>query len=217
MNAAIEKNQQNLNGRVRNENSRLKILVVGVGGQGALTATRFLGDAALLSGFEVMVSQLHGMSQRGGSVECSCIIGPGQSSFVGNSEADVVLGLEPLEALRALPKMSPHTKVVVNLGRIVPFHLAIQGLSYPAIEKTLEEIRQTAPQLFTVDGPALIQKVGVPRTLNVIMLGALAGLGMLPFSQNALWQAIEKRCPPRFLEANQQAFKLGIQSVEQGA
>ncbi|MFH1130352.1 MAG: 2-oxoacid:acceptor oxidoreductase family protein, partial [Pseudomonadota bacterium] len=85
---------------------RIKVLIVGVGGQGVLTAAKMLGDAALHAGFGVTVGQLHGMSQRGGSVEAGVLIGEGESSFIEEGAADIVLGFEPLEVLRALPKMS---------------------------------------------------------------------------------------------------------------
>jgi indolepyruvate ferredoxin oxidoreductase beta subunit len=192
---------------------RYKILVAGVGGQGALSAARFLGEAALETQLQVNVGQLHGMSQRGGSVEASVIIGPGHSSHIGNFEADIVLGLEPLEVLRALPKIDADTRVVTNTGQIVPFSLAIQGVPYPPVKETLGKIREVTGHLVEVDGPALTKKVGVPRTLNVVMLGALAGLKLLPFGDETLWKAIAKKCPPRFLDANRQAFELGIQSA----
>jgi len=192
---------------------RFKILVVGVGGQGVLSAARFLGEAALEKKLQVNVGQLHGMSQRGGSVEASVIIGPGHSSHIGNFEADIVLGLEPLEVLRALPMINENTRVVTNTGQIVPFSLAIQGVPYPPVKETLNRVREVTSNLVEVDGPALIKRVGVPRTLNVCMLGALAGLKLLPFDNELLWKAIEKKCPERFLDANRQAFDLGIKSV----
>jgi len=192
---------------------RFKILVVGVGGQGALSAARFLGEAALETKLPVNVGQLHGMSQRGGSVEASVIIGPGHSSHIGNFEADIILGLEPLEVLRALPMINKDTQVVTNTGQIVPFSLAIQGVPYPPVGETLKKVRAVTKHLVEVNGPALTKKVGVPRTLNVAMLGALAGLKLLPFDNELLWKAIKKKCPPRYLDANRQAFELGIQSV----
>ncbi|HUU01808.1 MAG TPA: 2-oxoacid:acceptor oxidoreductase family protein [Myxococcota bacterium] len=189
--------------------ARLRLLVVGVGGQGVLTAARLLGEAAMQADIEVMVGQLHGMSQRGGAVECSVVIGSGKSSYIGTGGADVVMALEPLEALRALPMMSARTRVVVNLGKIVPYSLAIQGKDYPSIAGILASVEETASRPYTVDGPALTGHVGLPRALNVVMLGALAGLGLLPFGDEILWQTIEKKIPERFVAANRRAFELG--------
>jgi indolepyruvate ferredoxin oxidoreductase beta subunit len=192
---------------------RLKILFVGVGGQGALTAAKFLGEAALAAGLPVLVGQLHGMSQRGGSVECSVLIGPGESSQLGNGEADVVVGLEPLEVLRALPKMSERTTVVVNLGTIEPFTLAIQGKPYPAVDQILAQVRQVARTVHEIDGPALVKQVGVSRTLNVVMLGALAALGILPFEAALVLRAVERDSAARFWQANRLAFELGMRAA----
>ena len=193
--------------------ARFKLLAVGVGGQGVLTATRLIGEAALAAGLEVMVGQLHGMSQRGGSVSSTVLIGPGRSSFIADGQADVVLGLEPLEVLRALPKMAPCTKVVVNLGRVMPFTLAAQGKSYPDLAEVLAAIRAAAPLMYEVDGSAALGKSNDAQSLNVFMLGALAGLKVLPFAEELLSGAIEKRSPKKSLERNRQAFALGKESV----
>jgi len=195
---------------------RVRLLVVGVGGQGALTAARFVGEAALGAGLEVMVSQLHGMSQRGGSVECAVLFGAGESAFVGNGEADVVLGLEPLEALRALPRMSPRSKVVLSRGTIVPFPLAQRGESYPPLEGILEQLRAVCPDVVDIDAPALAQEAGAPRTLNVVMVGALAALDALPVSAEALEQSVLRGSPSRYREANQRAFALGVAAAGTG-
>lgn len=192
---------------------RMKILVVGVGGQGALTAARFLGEACLASGLEVMVGQLHGMSQRGGSVECSVLVGPGKSTFIGEGEADLLVALEPLEALRALPRLRAESSVLVNLGIIVPFSLAMTGAPYPPVSEILASLRAVTPRVFEVDGPTLVKQVGVGRTLNVVLLGALAGLGVLPFGPDTLWQAVARHSPSRFLEANRRTFALGMEAV----
>jgi Pyruvate/2-oxoacid:ferredoxin oxidoreductase gamma subunit len=103
--------------------------------------------------------------------------------------------------------------VVANTGQIVPFSLAIQGVPYPPVSETLKKVREVTKHLVEIDGPALVKKVGVPRTLNVGMLGALAGLKLLPFDNDLLWKAIAKKCPERFIDANRQAFELGIKSV----
>jgi indolepyruvate ferredoxin oxidoreductase beta subunit len=192
---------------------RFKLLLVGVGGQGVLTAARFLGEAALHAGHEMSVGQLHGMAQRGGSVECSVLIGPGKSSYIGDGEADAVVGLEPMEVLRALPKMSENTKVLVSLGQVVPFHLAVKGETYPNVDEMLDRVRHTASALYKIDGPAVARKTGVPRTLNVVILGAVAGLDILPISEDAIWKAVERRSPSRFIDANRKAFDLGMEAI----
>jgi|TARA_B100000315_G_scaffold206880_1_gene201477 indolepyruvate ferredoxin oxidoreductase beta subunit len=192
--------------------ARLAVLIVGVGGQGVLTAGRILGDAAHATGLPVVEGQLHGMSQRGGSVECSVLIGPGESSFL--RVADVVVGFEPLEALRAIPKIGPQTRVLLNTGRIVPDELTRAGRPYPPLDSILSDLRAVAGGLHVVDGHAVAKRVGMTRALNIVLLGALEALELLPFGQAALWQAVAGRCRPEFLQANREAFDLGRASVD---
>ena len=137
------------------------ILIVGVGGQGVLLASELLSEVAIMSGFDVKKSEVHGMSQRGGSVEASVLIGPGRSSFIPNGGADLVLGLEPLETLRARPSMSESTLAIVNLGRVVPTTMTLGGVSYPEIASILEAVRAVTPKLVTVDGPSLVAEATV--------------------------------------------------------
>ena len=184
---------------------RLQVLLVGVGGQGVLTAARILGEAAHDTGLPVVVGQLHGMAQRGGSVQCSVLIGPGQSSFL--TRTDVLVGFEPLEVLRACNRMSEQTRGLVNRGQVMlPDR---RGRAVPAPEQILDDIRAVSPRLIEVDGPAAVQQIGVARTLNAFLLGALAGLELLPIDEARLWDAVASRCGRRYEEANHQAFALG--------
>ncbi|MFH0944514.1 MAG: indolepyruvate oxidoreductase subunit beta [Planctomycetota bacterium] len=189
---------------------RLKIVFSGYGGQGVLTASQILGRAATFEGHEVTAGQLHGMSQRGGSVESTVLIGPGKSAFVGVKEADVVVGFEPLETLRSAPKMNARTLVLMNIDRSMPSVLARAGKPYPDLDGIVDQIRATAGSVVLVNGPEITRAAGAGRTLNVAMLGALAGADVLPFSGEALFRAVAWRCPERFLSANRLAFDLGM-------
>ncbi len=197
----------------KESNSFFRVLVVGVGGQGVLTIARIAGEAALLSGLDVSVGQLHGMSQRGGAVSSTVVVGSTHSAIISKQQADVVLGCEPLEVMRALPLMSEHTKVIVNIGRLIPSVLALQGKPYPAMESILTEISSVTEQIHQVDGPNLTAKVGTVKSLNFVMLGALAGLKVLPFDDKVLWKAVEKRLKPQFIKSNRQAFELGMEAT----
>ena len=193
--------------------SRLQLMVVGVGGQGVLTAARFLGEAGRLAGLEVVLSQLHGMSQWGGDVRSTVRFGGYSSSFIEDGAADIVLGLEPLEVLRARPKMSAHTKVVTNLSAVVPRLMAERGQTYPDPDLALAEVRATVTDLVTVDALTMAMAAGARQSLNVVMLGVLAGLDLLPFNGDTLWRAVEARGPARYIEANRRAFGLGKEAV----
>lgn len=190
---------------------RTRLLLVGVGGQGVITAARILGDAAHEAGYQVVVGQLHGMSQRGGSMECSVLIGTGLSSYL--TRADVVVGFEPLEVLRARHRMGAETKVLLTTGRVVLPHLVREKKSYPPLERILADVREVADEVVVVDGPGELRKVGETRALNVFMLGALVGLGFLPFGESGIWSAVAHRCESRYLDANRKAFALGRASV----
>ncbi len=191
--------------------TRVRVLLVGVGGQGVLTAARAIGDGAVRAGENVVIGQLHGMAQRGGSVEATVVVGPGRSAFIGDRDADIVLGLEPLEVLRALPKMSERTHVVMCRHPIVPTALAQRGEPYPSVDGVVDEIREAAAEVVALEAAECFASPAGRRTLNVFMLGALAGLELLPLGADDLFAAIERQSAPRRLEANRAAFARGME------
>ncbi len=187
---------------------RQQVLLVGIGGQGILTAATILAEAATREGVGVVTGQLHGMSQRGGSVECTVILGDARSSFLIGAP-DIVLAFEPLELLRCIHRMDGHTRALVNTTQIVPSGVEPGSSEYPPIEEIARRARETGAKVAVVDGRGLAAEAGEMRTLNVVLLGALAGEGVLPLGAEAIWKAVSRRCPPRFLESNRRAFWLG--------
>jgi indolepyruvate ferredoxin oxidoreductase beta subunit len=198
---------------IEESNHRCKLLVAGVGGQGALTITGLLGNAAMAAGMEVMVGQLHGMAQRGGDVSSTVIIGPTNSALIGKGEADVAVGLEPLEIMRALPLISAKTKVLLSNDRVTPFTMASRGIAYPPLEEITDQIRQFSDQIYEIDSSSLIKQIGSFQSLNFIMLGALAALDVLPFGEEFLWETLQSRLRPELMELNQKAFTLGKAAI----
>lgn len=186
-----------------------KAVVAGCGGQGVLSATKVLGDAARMEGIPLRAGQIHGLAQRGGMVEGTLVMGPGRTGFVGPGQADLVLGLEPLETQRTLSRMSSETRVLLNPKPIPLALLAWLGRDYPSLEDILSHIRAITPHVWTLDATSLSEQLGNPKVQNVIMLGGLATLGLLPFSEESLQKAIDQMSPPRFFELNHQAFDLG--------
>lgn len=189
------------------------MLLAGVGGQGVLSAARFLGEAAAAAETPAVVGQLHGMSQRGGTVRSTVLFGPFLSSHLGVEGADVLVAFEPLEALRARFAVRPHTTVIVSRGVIMPMSLAARGAEYPSVDGILGELERASARVVALDGPALVAEAGDPRTLNVVMLGALARIGALPFDAALLLRSIERHLPARYLSPNRRAFSLGMESV----
>ena len=188
----------------------LRVLIAGVGGQGTLVAARVLGTAARNAGLGVRVGQLHGLAQRGGSVEGVVVIGPGRTAFIGPGEADIVLGLEPLETQRALSRMSEATRVLLNRQSVPLTH---RGAEYPPLQSILFRIRGVTDRVCDIDATALACEAGGPRSVNVVMLGALAGLDLLPFDEAALEVAVDAQSPERFATINRRAYQLGRESV----
>ncbi len=194
----------------------LQLLVVGVGGQGVLTAAQVLANAAHEARKPVAVGQLHGMSQRGGSVECSLRFGDAHTSYIVGDSVNVVLGFEPLETLRTLPVIGPTTVVVTSTAAIVPQTVALGGAHYPDEAEIERQLAERARRVVTVDGPALARQAGQSRSLNAVLLGALAGLDVLPLPEKSILHALEQRCSSAFLAANRRAFELGLACTRPG-
>lgn len=189
---------------------RTQVLLVGVGGQGVLTTAQVLGAAAHAQELPTVVGQLHGMSQRGGSVQCTVIFGDGaESSMLCGREADLVVAFEPIEALRALPQMGPATRVVTSRTSMVPFEVVYRNEAPPDVDAMVAQLRDVAGDVRAIDTRALVGAVGETRTLNVLMLGAAFGLGLLPLREDVLLEAVRMRCGAKYFEANKRAFELG--------
>ncbi|MGD2110455.1 MAG: 2-oxoacid:acceptor oxidoreductase family protein [Phycisphaerae bacterium] len=193
-----------------------RVVLVGTGGQGVLTAARLLCDIFVDRGHHVVSGQLHGMAQRGGSVLATVIIDAGISPVVPSKRADIVLALEPVEAARALPLMSHKTTAVVNTAPIISYVLGQrhaakrQGADYPNVDDLLAKIRDVTGTVHSLDATRIAVDVGSPRSLNVVMLGFLLGLTLLPCSSDEFWQAAAATVPNALKTANTNAFWRGV-------
>ncbi len=194
-----------------------RMIIVAVGGQGNLLASKVLGEAALIAGVPVRMSEIHGMAQRGGVVESAIVFGDAQSSIISDGEADILLGFEPAETLRALNKCGRHTMVVTSTAPLPPFTVAIGKGEYPDIALAKELIKQKTAGLVAFDAMALAQQAGSPMSVNIVLLGALTRMGALPFTRDDVVEAIKRRVKPSFLDQNLKAFELGYEAAETGA
>ncbi len=185
------------------------ILLAGVGGQGILLASELLAEVLLLAGYDVKKSEIHGMSQRGGSVTSHVRYGSTVlSPLIKQGEADILFGFELLETYRYLPMLRRGGDVFVNSQRILPAPVAIGAASYP--EKIHKKLRSACPETHFVDGLNLAILAGHPRTVNIVLLGAVSTV--LEISP-ALWrEAITEKVPQQFLQENLLAFQLGCDS-----
>ena len=192
------------------EKERYSTLLLGVGGQGVLTAAKVLGLAASQEGLPVNVGQLHGMTQRGGSVECPVLFGAGKSCFL-TGPANLVVAFEAAEALHATPHLGPQTSVVLNRGAIIPFEITRSQGRYPEVEKIVAHLAHHSERVFALNAFELVDALGERRSLNLFMLGALAGLDLLPLESEAVWAAALKLAPAHTHAANRAAFEGGVE------
>jgi len=187
-----------------------RLVFIGVGGQGNLLASRLLGEAALSMNIPTVVSEIHGMAQRGGIVESAVLLGDLSSPIVSSAEADVLIGFEPLETLRALGKCNENTVVITNTHPLPPFTVAVGQGTYPPVEETLQFIRKKAKKVIELDGNAIAEEVGNPLSLNMVMLGALIGSGTTPIGAEEMKKVLSTSTKKAFLESNLKAFDLGM-------
>lgn len=193
---------------------RISIQIVGVGGQGILTASKILANAALAEGLNVVMSEVHGMAQRGGVVESSVRIGDVYSPIIGDGKADVILSFEPVEAYRALDKANENTKIVTNIVPIVPFTVTIGQGKYPPVDMLVEQMKKVTPHVYTFDAFALAREAGTERAANVVMLGALSALDIIPISPEKMKEMVGFTVPAKYRDANMKAFDLGYRAVK---
>ena len=182
------------------------ILIVGVGGQGTLLASRVLGNLAQSLGYDVKLSEVHGMAQRGGSVVTHVRFGDKVfSPVIDESSADIILAFEKLEALRWVGRLKKNGRMFVNTQEIAPMPVITGAESYPAdIE---ERIRALVPDAVFVDALKLAEEAGTAKAVNIVLIGVLAR--HMDIDKNAFLDAIRATVPQRLLDVNLAAFEKG--------
>lgn len=182
------------------------ILIVGVGGQGTLLASKVIGQAAMLEGLAVKQSEVHGMAQRGGSVVTHVKFGEMvDSPLVEKGEADIILAFEKLEALRWADYLKPGGALVVNDLEIPPMPVIIGAAAYPG--QIFERLSSAGINVIRVNATDLARDAGEPRTVNVILLAVAAKL--LQFGRATWEKAVTEAVPGKALEVNLKAFAMG--------
>ena len=181
------------------------IMIVGVGGQGTLLASRILGNTVIDEGYDVKVSEVHGMSQRGGSVVTYVKYGDKvYSPIIGKGEADIILAFELLEAYRALPYLKKGGKILVNGRKMDPMPVITGVAEYP---ENIEDKLKAVADVTVVDALSLALEAGTIKAVNVVLIGLMARSTGI---EKEKWAAaLNKTVPPKFLEVNRKAFELG--------
>jgi indolepyruvate ferredoxin oxidoreductase beta subunit len=191
----------------------MRLIIVAVGGQGNLLASKVLGEAALMADIPVRMSEIHGMAQRGGVVESALVFGDAQSTIISDGEADVLVGFEPAETLRALNKCNARTTVITNMAPLPPFTVAIGKGTYPDLGNISALIQAKTRRLIAFDAAAQARAAGNIMSLNIVLLGALCQTELLPLTAATVRDAIRTRTKQAFVEANLKAFDLGFQAA----
>jgi indolepyruvate ferredoxin oxidoreductase, beta subunit len=188
-------------------------LLAGVGGQGTILASDVLSEVALAAGFDVKKSEVHGMAQRGGSVNTHVRWNAERvySPLIGLGEADVLLVFEEAEALRYAEYLKPGGAAIVNRQTIEPITVTSGGAHYPTEQEVRDLYSDLAGRFHLIPGSAIAEEMGNARAANVVLLGALSTLLDVPVET---WlEVIEGRVPPKYVELNRQAFLRGREAM----
>ena len=187
----------------------INIMIVGVGGQGSLLASKLLGKIFLENGFDVKVSEVHGMSQRGGSVLTYVRVGEKvYSTIIDEGEADYVISFEILEAARAAKFLKKDGKIISNLQEINPMPVVAGKAEYPV--SLAEKMKDMGIDIDAFDALQLAEEAGSSKAVNLVLMGRLSK--HFGFSEEEWIETIEKSVPAKFLEMNKKAFRLGRDS-----
>ena len=182
------------------------IMIVGVGGQGSLLASKLLGSLLLEQGYDVKVSEVHGMSQRGGSVVTYVRYGEHvYSPLIDRGEADLILSFELLEAARWLPYLAKGGKIITSTQQIDPMPVVTGAAKYP--EDLAEKMRASGADVDTIDCLSLAKQAGSSKAVNIVLMGRLSN--SFDFSEDAWQKALRTVIPSKYLALNLKAFELG--------
>ena len=187
------------------------IYICGVGGQGIIKTSVIIGEAAMNQGLNVVMSEIHGMSQRGGSVSTELKIGYYNSSIIPEHGADMLLSFEPIETVRGLDKVNDDTKIVFNTHPIVP---ASSDKPYPGVGNITDVLKENFKHVLPIDGTKLAMDAGNVLALNMVLLGAVTADDKFPLSKESVIAAMKNNLKPKFHELNLKAIESGYNWIK---
>lgn len=194
------------------EQKKLDLLITGVGGQGAILASDIIGKAAVTAGIPIRAAETHGMAQRGGSVVNHIRVGNDYGSMIPKKGADLLLALEPMEAVRYLDFLKDGGVVIVNTQPIIPVTVTSGLTKYPEVPDILEFLSEKyIVKAFNAD--ELAYESGSRLAMNVVMVGAVSGY--LPIPKEIMLESVKALVPQKTIEVNLRAFEAGRQKVEE--
>ncbi|MBR6038655.1 MAG: indolepyruvate oxidoreductase subunit beta [Candidatus Methanomethylophilaceae archaeon] len=190
------------------------VQIVGVGGQGVLLASMVLGNAAMDMGFDVAMSEVHGMAQRGGSVLSTVRFGDGVvSPLEAAGSADMIMGFEPVETCRNLSLGNRDTVVLMNMDPVLPSMVAAGFEEYPSLDLLKERVSSENPNTITIDATDIAVKAGKAVAANAVMIGAVGAVKGFPIPKDVLLKALMSQVPEKFRELNAKAFEMGYSAI----
>ncbi len=191
------------------------ILITSVGGQGGITLARVLAFAAMSQRLKVVVGETLGMAQRGGSVESHVRIGESvHGQLIPPGKCDVLLSLEPAEAIRVPKYLGPDTHVILSTAPVYPTPFMLKEASYPELPKIVSALERIGCKTYTLDARALAIDAKAPTCLNIVILGAYAALNEGVLTTESLRRALSGALSSRFLNANKRAFNKGYDAMK---
>lgn len=191
-----------------------RFLFAGVGGQGVLTGAKILAQAMLQQGVHVFMSEVHGMAQRGGSVVCTVCAGDLHSPLIADGAADAIISMEPVESLRRINKLRTGATVLSDVNPVIPPNVSIGQHEYPSLDDVFAELEERG-SLVTIDALQRARDAGHAITKNIVMLGALTGLDVLPIARDEILASVREAIPEDYIEMNEQAFNLGYRATRE--
>lgn len=189
------------------------VYIAGVGGQGVVRTSMVLGIACVRKGVNVVMSEIHGMAQRGGSVPAEMKIGDAYSPVIERGGTDLLISFEPAESLRATEKLSADTVAVVNVQPIVPVTVALGQSVYLEPSAYINELKSKVRKVVVLDAEDMAREAGNVLALNMVMLGASSAVPGFPVEREYLVAAMKENLPAKAIDANLRAFDLGFEQA----
>ena len=190
------------------------VYIAGVGGQGVVRTSIIIGLACFKKGVNVVMSEIHGMAQRGGSVPAEMKIGDAYSPIIEKGGADLLISFEPAESLRAMGKLSKDTVAVINTQPIIPVTVALGTSVYLDPKMYIDELKSKLKRVVVLDAESMAREAGNILSLNMVMLGASSATPGFPVEKEFLVAAMKENLPAKAIDANLRAFDMGFELAE---
>jgi len=192
-----------------------KIYLIGVGGQGTIKASTIIGEAAMKQGLNVVMSEVHGMAQRGGTVVTELKIGDAHSPLIEEGSADLLIAFEPAEALKALNKINRQTFVIINSSPIIPFTVSLGISEYPEVEEIIKELKKIIKNLLVLNAREIAREAGNIISENMVLLGAGVASPEFPVDKELIIQTMKENLPLASWEINLRALENGFKKAKE--